>query len=476
MIKKLSLVILCLLTANVLLEEAEPVDENVVVLTDDNFDEYVNENNNILVKFYAPWCGHCKKMAPEFSAAAAVLKEDGIILAKLDATVHSTTAGKFAIQGYPTLKVFLKGKQIEYNGGRNKNDIITWMRKKTGPVSKELSGPEAVEEFKKSAEVVVVHFGNEGFDQYSDYAKSFDDIVFGHCVVDGCASHFETENGATVLFKNFDNKRDDLAKGYTSEEFSEFVKSKSTPLVMSFDEKSAQLVFGNNTPGIFLYYDKNSENASALEAIFNEVAVEVKGKIQAIKTGITEGLETRLAEYIGVTAADLPTVRITDTRVDMKKYNFSGEITAENIKQFVNDWLDGKLKQSLKSEEIPAEQTEDVYVLVGKSFDSVVLDETKDVLVKFYAPWCGHCKKLAPIYDELAKKLKDNKNIIIAKMDSTLNETDKVSIQGFPTIKFFPAKNKTPIDFNGDRTVEGFEKFLSENGSFPISTVAKDDL
>jgi len=56
----------------------------------------------------------------------------------------------------------------------------------------------------------------------------------------------------------------------------------------------------------------------------------------------------------------------------------------------------------LKSEEIPAHNDEPVKVLVGKNFEEIVYDETKDVLVEFYAPWCGHCKSLAPKYDELA--------------------------------------------------------------------------
>jgi len=56
----------------------------------------------------------------------------------------------------------------------------------------------------------------------------------------------------------------------------------------------------------------------------------------------------------------------------------------------------------------------------------LVTNSTKDVLVEFYAPWCGHCKKLMPVWEETAEKLVGNPNIVLAKCDSTANEIPNV--------------------------------------------------
>ena len=91
-------------------------------------------------------------------------------------------------------------------------------------------------------------------------------------------------------------------------------------------------------------------------------------------------------------------MRIVVPGPSMKKYTLSEEITAENVLKFYDDFIRNKLENILKSEEIPEKNDDAVKVLVGKSFNDIVMDETKDVLVKFYAPWCGHCKTSIPYF------------------------------------------------------------------------------
>lgn len=77
----------------------------------------------------------------------------------------------------------------------------------------------------------------------------------------------------------------------------------------------------------------------------------------------------------------------------------------ENFEKFMQEFAEGKLSPYLKSEDVPADNSGAVKVAVAKNFDEVVTNNGKDSLIEFYAPWCGHCKKLIPIYDELGEKV-----------------------------------------------------------------------
>ena len=96
-----SLLLIPLVTLNVA-AEAIAEEKGVLVLTDKNFEQAIKENEFILVEFYAPWCGHCQALEPEYAQAAKDLaeKKSTIKLAKLDATAEKETGTKFNIEGF----------------------------------------------------------------------------------------------------------------------------------------------------------------------------------------------------------------------------------------------------------------------------------------------------------------------------------------------------------------------------------------
>merc|ERR1712121_273922 len=125
-------------------------EENVLVLTTDNFDEAIKDNEYLLVEFYAPWCGHCKALAPEYAKAAghfAALEDSKIRLGKVDATEQGELAEKCGVRGYPTLTFFKNGAAIEYKGGRTKETIISWLEKKTSTAAETHTAADATNKF-----------------------------------------------------------------------------------------------------------------------------------------------------------------------------------------------------------------------------------------------------------------------------------------------------------------------------------------
>jgi protein disulfide-isomerase A1 len=97
---------------------SEPASD-VEVLTTDTFPSFIQENDLVLAEFYAPWCGHCKALAPEYEEAATTLKDKDIKLAKVDCTVESELCQSFGVEGYPTLKIFRGPEKVSpYSGPR----------------------------------------------------------------------------------------------------------------------------------------------------------------------------------------------------------------------------------------------------------------------------------------------------------------------------------------------------------------------
>ena len=172
-------------------EKAKKSKSNVIELTDVNFDALVlDSNDHWLVEFYAPWCGHCKKLAPEWEKAANRLASEGVKLGAVDATAHQQLAQKYGIKGFPTIKLFAagpKGSPQDYQGPREADAIIdyalTTLESSGAPVQiREIVSPAMYEEAcgGKSAKLCAVlflpHILDTGAKGRNNYLDLFQDI------------------------------------------------------------------------------------------------------------------------------------------------------------------------------------------------------------------------------------------------------------------------------------------------------------
>ena len=109
--------------------------------------------------------------------------------------------------------------------------------------------------------------------------------------------------------------------------------------------------------------------------------------------------------------------------------------------------------------------------LIPDNFDQVVLKSNKPALVEFFAPWCGHCKKLAPVFEELAQNFDFAKDkVSIAKVDADAEKDlgRRFGVQGFPTLKWFDGKSDKPEDYNGGRDLESLSDFIVQKTGIKI--------
>merc|ERR1712038_1313756 len=316
-------------------------EEGVLVLTEGNFQEAVDGNEFVLVEFYAPWCGHCKALAPEYAKAAGILaeKDSPIKLAKVDATEEGKLAEKFEVRGYPTLKFFKNGKPTEYGGGRTADTIVSWVEKKTGPPAKALANAEEAKAFVEGKTVAVIGcFKDETTDAAKAYlgvASNLDDIPFGITGDEAVCTEYGVEGEGVVMVKTFDDGKATLTEDLTEENIAKFVGSESLPLVIDFNHETAQKIFSGEVKSHFLMFSsaKAEDHADKLEKL-RSLAKKYKGKMLFVTINTDEEDHKRILEFFGITESELPTYRAIKLGEDMAKYKPEDD-AFENAEQFV---------------------------------------------------------------------------------------------------------------------------------------------
>ncbi|KAH8921326.1 protein disulfide isomerase [Atractiella rhizophila] len=466
------------------------VKSDVIDVVKSNFHSVVDKEDLMLLEFFAPWCGHCKALAPQYEEAATILKEQGIKLAKVDCVDQAELCQEHGIQGYPTLKVMRSGVPTPYNGPRKTDGIVSYMKKQSlPPVSNVV--PTDLSSFTSSDKVVVVAFLSSSSPSFAEDKKAFeslanlhrDEYLFGQ-VVD--SPSLATEEGANadepsvVVYKVAHGEKDAVsyAKGIDSDALTSFLKEKSVPVFDEISPDNFAVYAEAGIPLAYVFADTNGdvEGLKKIKEEIRPVAQEFRGKLNLVYIDAVKFVDH--AKSLNLLQTNWPSFAIQDISEGLKyPMSQSTTLSAKSVKDFVSDYLAGKIAPSIKSEPIPKVQEGPVHVMVADAFDDEVFGKgkDKDVLLEVYAPWCGHCKKLAPTYETLAEKYASvSDKLLISKLDGTTNDIPPSAgfkVQGFPTIKFKAAGSDHFIDYDGARDLADFVEFLSRHAKNDITPV-----
>jgi protein disulfide isomerase family A protein 3 len=458
---------------------------DVIDLSDSTFADQVLKKEIILVEFYAPWCGHCKRLAPEYeTAATALLNNDPPVpLAKVDCTeAGKDSCSKHGVSGYPTLKVFRNGVASDYDGPRESAGIITYMRKQAGPSSVALKDRAHFDDKLNKADgnLIVGFFNSE--DSFSKkFLKAADqqreNYMFAHTFDAEVAGEHAN---SIVMFrpKALHAKFEPTSYSFTNADAS------TLDIVKFYDDNALGMVgqltkdngdkFSKPTVTVYFKLDWKMDPKGG-KYIRNRVARVAKkfvGKA-AFSVAAKSDFQHKIDDW-GFSVNDEVVVAAQNAK--QQTFTMQEKWSVAALEKFTTDLLAGGLEPYIKSEPLPADNSGPVKVIVGKNFDEIVNDPTKDVLIEFYAPWCGHCKTLEPKYVELGQKLAGNKDIVIAKMDATANDPPaNFEVRGFPTLYWSPMGSKeNPKKYEGGRDVADFVSYIKREATNPVEV--KDEL
>ncbi|XP_012263697.2 thioredoxin domain-containing protein 5 homolog [Athalia rosae] len=355
-------------------------DVHTIQYTADTFPIEVAKKDHF-VMFYAPWCGHCQRLAPTWEQLAEILNgvEDGQVkIAKVDCTTDSTMCSENDITGYPTLKFFKAGesKGVKFRGTRDLPSLTAFINEQVGSTPDEKDSETTVPQAING----LLELTEDTFDKHVSAGRHF--IKFyapwcGHC--------------------------QKLAP--TWDELANSLRNDNLVSISKVDCTQHRAVCGQ---------------------------FDIKG---------------------------YPTLLWIEDGKRVDKY--TGQRSHEELKAYVSMML-GKSVEGNADEKADADSgIHPVLTLTDENFKHGV--EKGVTFIKFFAPWCGHCKRLAPTWEELGKKFLANENVHIVKVDCTLNSSKQLcndqEVDGFPTLFLYKDGRKLS-EYNGSRTLDDLYEFV----------------
>lgn len=281
--------------------------------------------------------------------------------------------------------------------------------------------------------------------------------------------------GELIVFRDYGN----LKFKYNKEnldvfEVLNFVQLHKKEYIIPLDDYSIDFIYKKRNQAVI--YLRSEDDESEYREEFSQFFDEFKDEITFVYGDISNEQSILYAEILGLTEEDQPTLMIVDPYNLYTKYRLSQNFSYLSLKQLYLGFRNGEILPYYKSEVVPSKEYDgNVRILVGKNFEDVVYDQTKNVIVLFCTDAHSSCMNFKSDYASIAKVLANNKEIVTATIDTNKNDVKDLFITEYPTIRLYLSDNKDGIEISKEVNFENLLNFIQKNLPFAI-TKTKDDL
>lgn len=255
----------------------------------------------------------------------------------------------------------------------------------------------------------------------------------------------------------------------------DFLDYNKFPLVTILTELNSIKVYSSPVKFQVFVFAKADAFKNLLK-LLQDVARKFISKIMIVYVDITEdNLAKPFLTLFGLEDSEDTIVTAFDNKIS-SKYLLESDPTPSKIEEFCSGLLQGTLSPHFRSQAIPDNKEESVQIVVGKTFDNLVLSGDKNVLLEVYSPWCIDCETTSKQMKKLAKHFKGLDNLIFARIDASANEHPKLKVDDYPTLLFYKADDKSnPIKLSTKSSSKDLAAFINQNIGVQ-DQVSKDEL
>jgi len=438
--------------------------DGIIVLDQNNFEQVLSQVKFVLVEFYLPGCTSCHRFAHEYSKAAQEMSpySPKIKFFEVDASTEKTLVKQYEIKTFPTTKLFIQGSNypLEYNGEHKAHKIIEWVKNKCFEVTTKILRIEEVDKIVKDGKIVGIFFGNpksKEHETFLDVARQIEGINFLETNEKDLKTAFGIEEEPTfILLKNFDEERKIFRETFNTRNLKKFITQEKYPAVVNFTAETWKRIFLEEKDAVFLFVNlDDSQRTKEVKEIVKYFANKLKDKFiftivdfdEEIGIPIAKYTSIPLNEFLEVERGKVPVVRIFQPKNKMRRYLCNREINVENLKMCFIDFENERLTPLYMSGPIPKNPYEgDVQIAVQNNYKEIVLNSDKNVLVLLCNSHHYICQSFGPLFSNIATKLKGEENLVLVKVDTSLNEIAGVKSQStLDLLLYLKGKKNVPI-------------------------------